>query len=124
MTDIYSAPTQHLHPDAALPAPVIPAAFDGGLGYDDIVRDPTAFVLVQAGPVPDLMSGDVITLYWAGEIVAILSVTTGSDIISLPVPVRDIRRLGEGTVAVHYSRVGSIMPCTGMRDILGCNMND
>lgn len=84
--------------------PVIVAALDGGLGYDDLLRDPDAVLQVQVGPWNELLDGDVIRLWWGNDEVAQYSVSNGGGavIITLPVRAADIRKAGEGTILVHY----------------------
>lgn len=91
--------------NATLPAPRIPAALDGGLGYDDIKRDPLASLLVQCGPWNELERGDTVEIYWGTNEanVASYAVTeSGNYIITIPVPVRAIQAEGEGLMSVYY----------------------
>lgn len=90
---------------AELPAPVIPAALDGGLGYDDIQRDPLGFLLVQCGPWNELERGDTVEIYWGvneANVASYAVTESGNYIITIPVPVRAIHTEGEGLVAVYY----------------------
>lgn len=95
--------TEEALPLATLNSPVIPAAFDGGLGYNDIIRDPNASIAVQVGPLVEIAGGDIVYLYWGGTLVATLSISNETDIIDMSVSARDIQRLGEGNFAVTYT---------------------
>lgn len=88
---------------ANLPAPSIPAASDGGLGYDDVERDPEGSVIVIVGPYFDIQEGDLIEVFWSGARVA-LQVAKREDAngVSIPVPNREIKQQGEGTFSVMY----------------------
>lgn len=54
-----------------LKPPSIHDAADGGLGYDDIVRNPGRIVVINTGPWGDIRSGDVIEILWGPSLAVI-----------------------------------------------------
>lgn len=86
-----------------LPAPKIPAALDGGLGYDDIERDPQGSVIVTVGPYFEMIPGDLIEVFWSGTRVAFKTAEEGdSNGVNIPVPNSSIKSAGEGPFVVNY----------------------
>lgn len=89
-----------------LPAPRIPAALDGGLGWNDIESDPQASIIVQCGPWAELEPADVVRIFWGPNSVEVATYAVqegGNYIINVPVPVRDIHNIGEGLMVVYYT---------------------
>jgi hypothetical protein len=86
---------------AALPAPKVPLALDGGLGYDDLARKPDITILVQVGPWPDFQDGDILEILWgSGEFVVLThpcKQTDADKTLDLFVPARSIQNRGDGT---------------------------
>jgi hypothetical protein len=91
-------------PLAVLPSPKVPAAFDGGLGYNDVARNPEDKVVVQVGPWPDFQDGDTLMILWGlkddedGTPVATqpASLADAYKIVDVYVTSREIARLGSG----------------------------
>ncbi|UPG96417.1 hypothetical protein [Luteibacter aegosomatissinici] len=52
----------------ALIPPSIYDATDGGLGYDDIARDPDRLVVVKTGPWGDIKTGDVVEILYGPDL--------------------------------------------------------
>lgn len=97
--------TEHDAPNRLedLPAPSIPAALDGGLGYDDVERDPQGSVIVTVGPYFDIQEGDLIEVFWSGTRVAFQDAKReDANGVSIPVPKSEIKQQGEGTFSVMY----------------------
>jgi plastocyanin len=86
--------------DAALPAPKVPLALDGGLGYDDLARKPDITILVQVGPWPDFQDGDILQILWgSGEAIVLTQPCKKTDadkVLDLFVPSRSIQNLRDG----------------------------
>lgn len=88
---------------ANTPAPTIPAALDGGLGYDDVERDPAGSIIVTVGPYFDIQEGDLIEVFWSGTRVAFQDAKReDANGVSIPVPKSEIKQQGEGTFSVTY----------------------
>lgn len=104
--DTTASPRDAAHPYAPLPRPNLPAALDGGLGHDDIKRDPNASLVVQVGPWADFQDGDTLQILWTNddrdEIVATqpVSAADADAVVSLGVAVGKVEAFGEGVVRV------------------------
>ena len=86
---------------ATLPSPSIPIALDGGLGYDEIARDPQARVLVQVGPWNDFKDGDTLQILWGAneDVLATYSAneSDANTTVNLFVAAFAIQAIGNGT---------------------------
>lgn len=97
---------------AALPAPRIPLALDGGLGYDDVARTPDVSLVVQVGPWPDFQDGDTLQILWgATETVVATRPSSRADantVVDAFVLARTIQNLGDGTHPVKARVTNSL----------------
>ncbi|QXI46424.1 hypothetical protein HU763_016790 [Pseudomonas anuradhapurensis] len=100
---------QRLTPPARLidlPAPSIPAAANGGLGYYDIEYDPLGFTIVTVGPYFEMLEGDLVEVFFGTKRVAFHIADTGdTSTINIKVPNREIKDLGDGEYTVTYTIV-------------------
>ncbi|QDE39356.1 hypothetical protein FIV34_09140 [Luteibacter pinisoli] len=86
-----------------LTPPKFREADDGGLGYDDIVADPTRSITAQVGPWGRLIAGDAIEILWGPEFESIARHIVRDEDDRTPliaVPVSRIRKAGEGLMEV------------------------
>lgn len=94
-----------------LPAPAIIEALDGGLGYNDLERDPEGMLTVTVGPGPagQIAEGDIFTVYIgdptepANQIGIKSANPEDVGIVNIDVKSADIRKFGEGIHAVSYT---------------------
>ncbi|MGV3344989.1 hypothetical protein ACGVWS_04310 [Enterobacteriaceae bacterium LUAb1] len=91
--------------DNTLPAPVVIASADGGIGYNDVIQDPEKKNIIAAGPIISSLEGDTITLYWGTYPHAVarrIVEANDTGIYALTVDAQDIVEAGEGTHEVYY----------------------
>jgi len=94
-----------------LPAPAIIEALDGGLGYNDLKRDPEGMLTVTVGPGPagQIAQGDIFTVYigdptQAANQIGIKSANPEDvGIVNIYVKSADILKFGPGTHPVSYT---------------------
>lgn len=97
-----------------LPAPTITAALDGGLGYDDVGRDPTGSVVVSVGPYFQMEQGDLIEVFLGDpkdptNRVGFKSAEDGdTGVVLVYVSNANIRKFGDGVHAFNYTIYTSI----------------
>ncbi|HEY4092543.1 MAG TPA: hypothetical protein VGN46_13600 [Luteibacter sp.] len=81
--------------------PSIHDAVDGGLGYDDIARNPGRIVVVSTGPWGDIQPGDVIEVLWGRnlEVIATHHYEQGENLTpQIRVEASTLSRFGEGFI--------------------------
>jgi hypothetical protein len=84
-----------------LVAPTIHDALDGGLGYDDLAKNPGRLVVIQTGPWGDVKAGDVIDILWGPNLDVIAShryTTSDNQLPQLIVEASKLSRYGEGMI--------------------------
>ncbi|WP_342622856.1 hypothetical protein [Pseudomonas alkylphenolica] len=92
-----------------LPAPSIVEALDGGLGFNDLERDPDGTVTVTVGPWFNTVQGDLFEVFFGDPTkpenrVGFKSADPGDiGIVNIFVRSSDIRKFGEGIHAVSYT---------------------
>jgi hypothetical protein len=95
-----------------LTPPTIHDASDGGLGYDDLARNPGRAVVVQTGPWGHIVPGDVIDVLWGPdlEIIASHRYEVADNILpQVAVEASTLSRYGEGMMrlAAQITLVGT-----------------
>jgi hypothetical protein len=94
-------------PSATLPAPKVPAARDGGLGYDDL-KNRNGYTYVDVGPLLDAMGGETVSVSLNGALVATHTVTS-DDLVAgaFPVAVSNAKFVdaGDGIHTLTYTLV-------------------
>ncbi|QGW78628.1 hypothetical protein GPJ81_18705 [Pseudomonas alkylphenolica] len=97
-----------------LPFPSIAAARDGGLGYEDIERDPEGMVTITVGPYPRIASGDLFEVFFGDpqkpeNRVGFKNAESGdTGIVNIYVGNATISKFSDGVHAVSYTIFTSI----------------
>jgi hypothetical protein len=94
-------------PSTTLPAPKVPAARDGGLGYDDL-KNRNGYTYVDVGPLLDAMGGETVSVSLNGAPVATHTVTSddlAEDVIPVAVSNAKFVDAGDGIHTLTYTLV-------------------
>lgn len=94
---------EHLNRTDDLPFPFIPAAEDGGLGYNDIADDPEGFIIVTVGPYTKINEGDLVEVFFDDHRVGYYIANDGDpSVLNIKVRNSEIGRLENRVYQVKY----------------------
>ncbi|MDF4003997.1 hypothetical protein P3W33_11405 [Luteibacter sp. PPL552] len=108
MDDRYHTPT----PRTPLPAVIVPAALDGGLGYDDLYHNPAGGVIAQVGPWDGFENGDTVQLFLSGDDRPLAQANAGEDdkyrLVTMTMDAYAIIGKGSGTYSLFARVTGAL----------------